>query len=128
MSGPYQLHWLREVGLSGHVLEAGTGVGGTWYSNRYPGGAIRFRKLLLPVLLLERPAGRAGLVRECGYLGNPLGEGDLLSEVNPWMAGVNTNAEGKQVRIVNCYSSGAPAYRARCNEVAAHGYRKLALA
>lgn len=37
MSGPYQRHRLREVGLSGHVLEAGTGVGGTWYSNRYPG-------------------------------------------------------------------------------------------
>ena len=37
MSGMYQLYRLRELGLSTRVLEAGTGVGGTWYWNRYPG-------------------------------------------------------------------------------------------
>jgi len=37
MSGMYQLHCLREIGLRVRVLEAGTGVGGTWYWNRYPG-------------------------------------------------------------------------------------------
>ena len=37
MSGLYQLYRLRELGLSVRVLEAGTGVGGTWYWNRYPG-------------------------------------------------------------------------------------------
>ena len=37
LSGMYQLHRLRELGLSIRVLEAGTGVGGTWYWNRYPG-------------------------------------------------------------------------------------------
>ncbi|MCB1509943.1 MAG: NAD(P)/FAD-dependent oxidoreductase [Hyphomicrobiaceae bacterium] len=37
MSGLYQLHCLRELGLKVRVLEAGTGVGGTWYWNRYPG-------------------------------------------------------------------------------------------
>ncbi|MDR3536948.1 MAG: NAD(P)/FAD-dependent oxidoreductase [Acetobacteraceae bacterium] len=37
MSGLYQLHRLRELGLRVRVLEAGTGVGGTWYWNRYPG-------------------------------------------------------------------------------------------
>ncbi|MBT6278084.1 MAG: NAD(P)/FAD-dependent oxidoreductase [Chromatiales bacterium] len=37
MSGMYQLHRLRELGLKVRVLEAGTGVGGTWYWNRYPG-------------------------------------------------------------------------------------------
>ena len=57
-----------------------------------------------------------------------LGEGNLLFEVNSWMTGVNTNVEGKQVRIVNRYSGSAPAYRARCDEVAAHEYRELALA
>ncbi|MEQ8497442.1 MAG: NAD(P)/FAD-dependent oxidoreductase, partial [Gammaproteobacteria bacterium] len=31
------LHRLRELGLSTRVLEAGDGVGGTWYWNRYPG-------------------------------------------------------------------------------------------
>jgi cation diffusion facilitator CzcD-associated flavoprotein CzcO len=37
ISGMYQLHRLRELGLSVRVLEAGDGVGGTWYWNRYPG-------------------------------------------------------------------------------------------
>jgi cation diffusion facilitator CzcD-associated flavoprotein CzcO len=37
MSGMYQLYRLRELGLRVRVLEAGTGVGGTWYWNRYPG-------------------------------------------------------------------------------------------
>jgi cyclohexanone monooxygenase len=33
----YMLHRLRELGFSVRVLEAGSGVGGTWYWNRYPG-------------------------------------------------------------------------------------------
>ncbi len=37
LSGMYQLHRLRELGLSARVFEAGDGVGGTWYWNRYPG-------------------------------------------------------------------------------------------
>ena len=37
MSGLYQLYRLRELGLRVRVFEAGTGVGGTWYWNRYPG-------------------------------------------------------------------------------------------
>ena len=37
-SGMYQLHALRDrLGLAVQVLEAGDGVGGTWYWNRYPG-------------------------------------------------------------------------------------------
>jgi cation diffusion facilitator CzcD-associated flavoprotein CzcO len=37
ISGLYQLHRLREIGQRVRVFEAGTGVGGTWYWNRYPG-------------------------------------------------------------------------------------------
>src|SRR5262245_49342445 len=37
ISGMYQLHRLRELGLSVRVFEAGDDVGGTWYWNRYPG-------------------------------------------------------------------------------------------
>ena len=37
MSGMYQLIRLRELGMRVRVFEAGTGVGGTWYWNRYPG-------------------------------------------------------------------------------------------
>ncbi len=37
-SGLYQLYCLRDrLGLSVQVLEAGAGIGGTWYWNRYPG-------------------------------------------------------------------------------------------
>ena len=36
-AGLYMLHRLRGMGLSARVLEAGSGVGGTWYWNRYPG-------------------------------------------------------------------------------------------
>ncbi|GHO99813.1 cyclohexanone monooxygenase [Reticulibacter mediterranei] len=36
-SGLYMLYRLRELGLSTRVYEAGEGVGGTWYWNRYPG-------------------------------------------------------------------------------------------
>src|SRR5438552_1471462 len=37
MSGLYQLYRLRELGMKVRVFEAATGVGGTWYWNRYPG-------------------------------------------------------------------------------------------
>src|ERR1700730_9350140 len=37
ISGMYQLYRLRELGLRVRVFETGTGVGGTWYWNRYPG-------------------------------------------------------------------------------------------
>ena len=36
-AGMYMLHRLRGIGLSVRVFEAGSGVGGTWYWNRYPG-------------------------------------------------------------------------------------------
>src|SRR5881392_873827 len=36
-SGLYMLYRLREAGLSTRVFEAGEGVGGVWYWNRYPG-------------------------------------------------------------------------------------------
>jgi len=37
VAGLYQLYKLREMGLDVRGYEAGSGVGGTWYWNRYPG-------------------------------------------------------------------------------------------
>ena len=37
VSGLYQLYRLRQLGLSVRCYEDGSGVGGTWYWNRYPG-------------------------------------------------------------------------------------------
>jgi cation diffusion facilitator CzcD-associated flavoprotein CzcO len=56
-----------------------------------------------------------------------LGVGLLSNEVDSWMTGINRNVEGKTTRIVARYSGSAPAYRARCDEVAAKGYNELAL-
>jgi cyclohexanone monooxygenase len=37
MAGLYALYKFRELGLTVRVYEAGSGVGGTWFWNRYPG-------------------------------------------------------------------------------------------
>src|SRR5437764_1726113 len=37
ITGIYQLHRAREEGFTTLLLEAGSGVGGTWFWNRYPG-------------------------------------------------------------------------------------------
>src|SRR3954462_14384556 len=37
ITGIYQLYCAREAGFSVQLLEAGAGVGGTWFWNRYPG-------------------------------------------------------------------------------------------
>ena len=37
ITGIYQLHRALEEGFTARLLEAGDGVGGTWFWNRYPG-------------------------------------------------------------------------------------------
>jgi len=44
-SGLYMLHKLRSQGLRARVYEAGAGVGGTWYWNRYPGARVDIESL-----------------------------------------------------------------------------------
>ena len=39
-AGMYQLHKLRQQGLSARVIERAGDVGGTWYWNRYPGARV----------------------------------------------------------------------------------------
>ena len=55
-------------------------------------------------------------------------KGLLSNEIDSWMTGVNSNVEGKQVRILARYSGSAQTYRAWCNRMAAGGYRELAFA
>jgi len=40
ITGLYQLHSLLEIGLDAKIFEAGGGVGGAWYWNRYPGARL----------------------------------------------------------------------------------------
>jgi cyclohexanone monooxygenase len=44
-AGLYMLHRLRGLGLSVRVFEAGSGVGGTWFWNRYPGARCDIESL-----------------------------------------------------------------------------------
>jgi cyclohexanone monooxygenase len=44
-SGLYLLHRCRQFGLRARVWEAGDGVGGTWYWNRYPGARCDIESL-----------------------------------------------------------------------------------
>ncbi len=40
IAGLYQLYRLRELGLNVRAIDAASGVGGTWYWNRYPGARV----------------------------------------------------------------------------------------
>lgn len=44
-AGVYALHRFRQQGFNVRVLEAGSGVGGTWYWNRYPGARCDIESL-----------------------------------------------------------------------------------
>jgi cation diffusion facilitator CzcD-associated flavoprotein CzcO len=57
-----------------------------------------------------------------------LGVGLLSNEIDSWMTGINRNVEGKTTRIIARYSGSAPAFRERCDQVAADNYRELRLA
>jgi cation diffusion facilitator CzcD-associated flavoprotein CzcO len=56
--GIYQLHRLRELGISAILLEAGADLGGTWFWNRYPGArfdseSVSYAYSFSPELLQE---------------------------------------------------------------------------
>ena len=44
-AGMYMLHKLRGLGFNASVVEAGSGVGGTWYCNRYAGARADIQSL-----------------------------------------------------------------------------------
>jgi len=44
-AGLNALHRFRSHGLRVRVLEGGSGVGGTWYWNRYPGARVDIESL-----------------------------------------------------------------------------------
>src|ERR1700748_421381 len=59
-AGLYMVHRLREQGMTVRGFEAGGGVGGTWYWNRYPGArcdseSMYYSYSVLPELEQEWP-------------------------------------------------------------------------
>ena len=52
-AGMYMLHRLRSLGYTAQVFESGTGVGGTWYWNRYPGARCDVESLEYSLSLIH---------------------------------------------------------------------------
>jgi cation diffusion facilitator CzcD-associated flavoprotein CzcO len=94
------------------------------YSVDWVTGVLRFAR---DKRLTRLEATQAGVDAWTDHV-KALGVGLLSNEVDSWMTGINRNVEGKTRRIVARYSGSAPAYRARCDEVAARGYDELKLA
>ncbi|QIG98373.1 MULTISPECIES: flavin-containing monooxygenase [unclassified Bradyrhizobium] len=93
------------------------------YSVDWVTGLLRFARDKGLTFLDATPEGTAGWTDHVKTLGTGL----LSNEVDSWMTGINRNVEGKQTRIVARYSGSAPAYRERCDAVAAQGYVELRL-
>nr|WP_249137213.1 NAD(P)/FAD-dependent oxidoreductase [Bradyrhizobium tropiciagri] len=93
------------------------------YSVDWVTGLIRFAQQRGLTFLDATPEGTAGWTDHV----KALGVGLLSNEVDSWMTGINRNVDGKQRRIVARYSGSAPAYRERCDAVAAGGYAELRL-
>src|SRR2546430_8084115 len=80
-AGLYMLHRLRGLGLSARVYEAGDGLGGTWYWNRYPGARCDVESLDYSYSFsdelqqewrgAERDASPAGVFEEIKHLAHP---------------------------------------------------------
>src|SRR5215217_9230275 len=53
VTGLYQLYRLRELGLRVRTFDAASGVGGTWYWNRYPGARFDSEAYIYQYLFSE---------------------------------------------------------------------------
>ena len=53
VAGLYQLYRLREQGLNVRVIDTASGVGGTWYWNRYPGARFDSEAYIYQYLFSE---------------------------------------------------------------------------
>ena len=57
-AGLYMLHRLRGMAMRVRVFEAGSGVGGTWYWNRYPGARCDVESMQYSLSLIHIPSPR----------------------------------------------------------------------
>ncbi len=87
--GMYQLHRLRELGLSLQGFEAGDDVGGTWYWNRYPGARCDVPSLFYSFTFSEaltrewrwseKYAAQPEILRYAGHIADRYGLRDLIA-------------------------------------------------
>src|SRR5579875_2848175 len=88
-AGMYMLYRLREAGFSVRGFEAGDGVGGTWYWNRYPGArcdseSMYYSYSFLPDLeqewlLAERYPGQPEILRYLEHVAGRLNLRDAFT-------------------------------------------------
>ena len=76
-AGLYMLHRLRDAGYRVKCFEAGTGPGGTWYWNRYPGSRCDIHSLGYSY------AFSAELEQEWEWSERYAGHPELLKYANP---------------------------------------------
>lgn len=123
-AGLYMLYRLRELGLSARVIEAGSGVGGTWYWNRYPGARCDAESLAYsysfspeleqewqwteryatqPEILryIEHVADRFDLRRDIQF-NTRVVKAHYHSETGEWLVGLQSNA-GNETQLSATY-------------------------
>ncbi|MGE0288000.1 MAG: flavin-containing monooxygenase [Bradyrhizobium sp.] len=112
LSGMYQLHRLRELGLRARVFETGTDVGGTWYWNRYPGarfdsesysyGYSFSKELLQEWEWSEHFAGQPETLRYCQFAADKLDlRRDIQFESRVVAAAYEEDSRGWRVRLAD---------------------------
>ena len=95
-AGLYMLHKARGMGLTALVIEAGAGVGGTWYFNQYPGARVDIQsveysfgfsqELQQEWRWSERYAGQPELLRYANHVADRFGLRDGI-RLNTRMTG-----------------------------------------
>ena len=108
-AGLYMLHRLRQQGFNACILEAGSGAGGTWFWNRYPGARCDIQSMEYSDKFSDE------LSQEWDWSER---YATLLYSCNSWYLGANV--PGKP-RVFMPYV-GFPAYADTCREVVAQGY------
>jgi cation diffusion facilitator CzcD-associated flavoprotein CzcO len=131
-SGLYQLHCLRDrLGISALLLEAGAGVGGTWYWTNMPVAIEQHVEWITDCIAHQREHDIARIEARPESMDrwvqsvNEAAEATLLPHAHhSWYLG--GNVPGKP-RVFMPYAGGMIRYRGICEELARKGYEGFAL-
>src|SRR5262244_1984655 len=77
-AGLYMLHRLRGLGLTARVFEAGKGVCGTWYWNRYPGARCDVESMDYSYSFSDEPQ------QDWRWTERYSSQPDILKYINTW--------------------------------------------
>ncbi|KAF2451603.1 FAD/NAD(P)-binding domain-containing protein [Karstenula rhodostoma CBS 690.94] len=111
--GVYSLHHMRELGFATHMYEAGSGLGGIWHWNCYPGARVDVEtpvyQLYAPELYKEwkweeRYSGRNEMVE---YFNHIADKWDLRGEITlkTRVAHASWDQDNSRFRGVMCHTA-----------------------